>query len=447
MLEASYDTIVCGGGFAGVTAARELSRAGQSVLLLEARDRLGGRTWYKHDETHDRSLELGGTWVHWTQPHVFAEITRYRLDLIESLGAAAPERLIFRSDDKLRNVPWEDAFPILEDAIYRFCADARDVLPRPYELPPAAAVEIDLQSVQARLDQVDVSREQRDLLSALWSVFSSAHCSESGVIVMLHWFALSLFDVPTLFDATTRYKFKSGTRSLVDAIADDGDAEIRLSHPVGAIEQDDATVTVRCRSDETFAARAVVVTAPLNTLGAIEFRPALANAKQDFIAEGQASRGSKLWLRVRGDLPQPLLALGPDNETIQYAHTEEIFDDGQFLVAFGNDGAAIDVTSVEEAAPAVRRLLGDDVQLIATSGHDWLGDEFTRGTWPVLRPNQTTRYLQEIQRPEGRVFFAGSETATGWNGFIDGAIESGLRVARDVNSVLGTERLTAPAIA
>jgi monoamine oxidase len=249
-----------------------------------------------------------------------------------------------------------------------------------------------------------------------------------------------------MLDAVSRYKIKSGTRSLVDAIANDSRADLRLSHPVASIEQDDESATVRCRSEEAFRARSVVVTAPLNTLGAIEFEPQLELAKQSFIAEGQASHGSKLWLRVRADLPRPLFALGPDDEVLQYSHTEEVFDDGQLLVAFGNDAAAVDATSTESVDPAVRRLLGDQVELTVTSGHDWLADEFSRGTWPVLRPNQTTRYVPAMQRPEGRVFFAGSETANGWNGFIDGAIESGLRVAREVTAKLGTEQFAAQAV-
>ena len=87
--------------------------------------------------------------------------------------------------------------------------------------------------------------------------------------------------------------------------------------------------------------------------------------------------------------------------------------------------------------PPVRALLGD-VEVVATTGHDWLADEFSRGTWPVLRPNQTSRALRALQAPEGRIHFAGSETADGWNGFIDGAIESGLRAARQVQEALGT---------
>src|SRR5579871_4205719 len=72
--KASHDVIVVGGGFAGVTAAREAALRGRSVLLLEARDRLGGRTWTAPWE--GVPIEYGGGWVHWHQPHTWSEITR-----------------------------------------------------------------------------------------------------------------------------------------------------------------------------------------------------------------------------------------------------------------------------------------------------------------------------------------------------------------------------------
>jgi monoamine oxidase len=69
---ASYDNIVIGAGFTELCAARDLSRSGHNVLLIEARDRIGGRTYTS--PLHGHNVEMGGTWVHWTQPHVFHEI-------------------------------------------------------------------------------------------------------------------------------------------------------------------------------------------------------------------------------------------------------------------------------------------------------------------------------------------------------------------------------------
>jgi pseudooxynicotine dehydrogenase len=73
-----------------------------------------------------------------------------------------------------------------------------------------------------------------------------------------------------------------------------------------------------------------------------------------------------------------------------------------------------------------------EAEVVAAKGHDWTADPFAGGTWSVYRPGQLTRYLRELQRPEGRLFLAGSDVASGWNGFIDGAIETGLRVGREV---------------
>jgi monoamine oxidase len=82
---ADADVVVIGAGFAGLVAARELGRAGLGVLVLEARDRVGGRTWTDRRLGHD--LELGGTWVHWVQPHTWAEMTRYGREITRSPAA------------------------------------------------------------------------------------------------------------------------------------------------------------------------------------------------------------------------------------------------------------------------------------------------------------------------------------------------------------------------
>lgn len=73
----SYDAIVIGSGYAGLTAARDMALAGLSVMILEARDRIGGRTWTATIDGH--SFEIGGTYVHWAQPNFWREIARYQM--------------------------------------------------------------------------------------------------------------------------------------------------------------------------------------------------------------------------------------------------------------------------------------------------------------------------------------------------------------------------------
>jgi pseudooxynicotine oxidase len=98
------------------------------------------------------------------------------------------------------------------------------------------------------------------------------------------------------------------------------------------------------------------------------------------------------------------------------------------MIGFGRDAEACDATDLV----AVQRQLDEILpgyEALAATAHDWLADEFSRGTWAIHRPGWYTRHHAEMQKPEGRLLFAGSDLANGWSGFMDGAIESGLRSA------------------
>jgi len=235
-----------------------------------------------------------------------------------------------------------------------------------------------------------------------------------------------------MLDAVGIYGLR--TASLVEALAADARPEVRLSTPVAAIEQRDQRVNVTARDGQAFVASAVVVAVPLNTLAMIDFAPALGSEKQAVADRGQASRGVKLWAHVRGEL-EPFFFMAPDDHPITFLVTETVLDDGsQLLVAFGPDAGRLPPRDDWEVRRAVGELLPGGAEIVAVTGHDWWRDEFSRGTWSVFRPGQLIA-LPALQAPHGRVVFAGSDLANGWNGFMDGAIESGLRAARSVAQV------------
>jgi monoamine oxidase len=110
-------------------------------------------------------------------------------------------------------------------------------------------------------------------------------------------------------------------------------------------------------------------------------------------------------------------------------------DGGQLLVGFGRDAAVFDI----DDRPAIQRALDElhpGFEIVDAISHDWLADEFTRGTWAIHRPGWYTKHHAVMREPEGRLVFAGSDLADGWSGYVDGAIESGLRASRQVQALL-----------
>jgi pseudooxynicotine oxidase len=417
-----YDVIVIGGGFAGVTAARETTLGGKDTLLLEGRNRLGGRTW-----THrwnDTDIELGGGWVHWHQPHVWAEITRAGLGV--ELGEDAARAGWFVGDER-REGSIQERDAIAERGWDQFVDGVLEALPLPHD--PLHGVDglgrFDRLTIAERLDELDLDQEEHDVLAAELESLAHGHLDDAGAVAVLRWHALSGGSLALTQQTGGRITFLDGTQSLVQAIATKVPYEIRVDTPVAAVTQVGGHVEVHTRAGETLEAAKVVVAVPLNALGGIEFDPPLSETKRAGIELGQASRGIKIFIHARG---QPVFVNGIKPEhPFGYLDTEIIYpDETQLMIGFGYDAEICDATDL----PAVQRQLDEIIpgyEAIAAYAHDWLEDEFSRGTWAIHRPGWYTTYHAEMQRPEGSVLLAGSDFANGWAGFMDGAVESGLR--------------------
>ena len=126
--ELNTDVAIVGGGFAGVVAARELTRRDLTVCLLEGRERLGGRTWTV--DWHGAPTQLGGQWIHWVQPHVWAEITRYGLPLYRRPDVSRGHWLV---DGELRSDTFERFHEIYAPTWARLSEASQRFFPYPYE--------------------------------------------------------------------------------------------------------------------------------------------------------------------------------------------------------------------------------------------------------------------------------------------------------------------------
>ena len=419
------DVIVIGGGFAGVTAAREVALQGHSALLLEGRDRLGGRTWTA--DWNGQEIEYGGGWVHWHQPHVWSELTRGGIDVNLSDPEAAASWWV---GGERRSGTAEQRDAIAERGWNRFVAGCEKALPHPYEpLDGGAAMQrFDRQTILERIDELDLDVEEREVLLGECESLAHGFSHEAGAFAVVRWHVLSGSSLALTQYAGGRVTIRGGTRTLLNAIAGGARFETRLETPVAAVVQTAGGVEVTTSGGETLAARAVIVAVPLNTLGAISFEPGLSELKQEAIASGQASRGIKIFVRARGD-GTTQNAIRPGHEFGHLATEWRYADGTQTLIGFGVDGAAIDAADHRAVQAAMDTIL-PGYEVLDTTAHDWLGDPYARGTWAIHRPGWYTRFHAAMRQPEGRVVLAGSDLANGWAGFMDGAIESGLTSSR-----------------
>jgi monoamine oxidase len=418
----NHDVVVIGGGLAGLTAAREATLGGADALLLEARDRLGGRTW-----THrwnDTDIELGGGWVHWHQPHVWSEITRAGLAV--ELGEDAQGASWFVGEER-RSGTIAERDAIAERGWDQFVAGVEEALPLPHD-PLFASnrlARFDGQTIAERMVEIQLDEQEHDVLAAELESLAHGRLDDAGAVSVLRWHALSGGSLALTQQAGGRITFRDGTQSLIQAIASKAPFETRLSTPVATVKQRNGAVEVHTRAGETILGRVAIVAVPLNALGAIGFDPPLSQAKQKAIALGQASRGVKIFIHARGE-PRFQNAIKPGHP-FGYLDTELLYPDGtQLLIGFGPDGENCDAGDLAAVQRQLHEIL-PGYEALAATAHDWLADEFSRGTWAIHRPGWYTNHHGEMQRPEGSVILAGSDFANGWAGFMDGAIESGLR--------------------
>jgi pseudooxynicotine oxidase len=430
-----FDVIVIGAGFAGCTASRELAKAGYRVLVLEARNRIGGRTFSSEVEGHQ--FEFGGTWIHWSQPHVWAEMTRYAFGVIASTGAN-PDNTALLSEGRLVQAPASEVWPKLAAAMTRFCdvdgQDGRTVFPRPHDpFFSDAIAAYDGMSLQDRLNALNLPPLERDLVAAQLAINCHNDPRLGGFLDQLKWWALGDFDMGRLFDKLAVYKIAGGTGALARAILDDGKAELRLSTPVKSVVQRNHQTVVTTTDGETFTARATIVAVPLNVLASIAFTPGLPAARAAAAAQGHTGAGTKCYIKIRQKVGN-WMGQAPYPYPISLAWTDTQMDDGTLIVAFGPP-KGMDINDERGVEAALRGLL-PDASVEAVFGYQWEDDPFSRGTWCWYRPGMLTRYLRDLQEPSGALFFAGSDQAKGWRGFIDGAIESGFSAARQARSHL-----------
>lgn len=431
--------IVVGAGFAGLVAARELQTAGIDVQIVEARDRIGGRAWTR--ERLGRPLELGATWVHWMQPHIWTEITRYGQKVHPSPYC---DEAYWITDGEVKKGTEDDLDAALARPMAKIFERSREYFPNPYD--PLHILSEDFDGPEELREQFladdaagvldalrngEFTQEEIDLCDAYWSAGYIGDPNTGSALMAKQWAALSDHRLSLLDEQTLRFKLVKGMRGIYESIAADLHCPIRLSTPVTHVEHDQEGATVTLEGGEELSCDAVIVTAPLGALKTIRFSPTLPQQMRDVVERGWNSTGCKIWIKIKGH--HNVIAYAPSPAKIAVFRSEYFMDDGTTIcVGFGSHHDQVDLDD-----PTVGQAIVDqwrpDLEVVECTGHDWVADRWSGQAWATLRTGQFTEGWSLFRDAGSRLHFAGADWANGWRGVVvDGAIETGLRTAREV---------------
>ncbi|WP_228472712.1 flavin monoamine oxidase family protein [Streptomyces cyaneochromogenes] len=421
-----HDVIVIGAGFAGVTAARELSRGGLRPLVLEAQGRIGGRTYTA--EFAGEKVELGGAWFDEGHPHAWKELLHYGQ---QRTVDQAPEVAFFPAEQGYRAYAPAEGFGRLAELVTPVFDGSKEYFPRP--LDPFAREDLvgplDRTTLIERIDALNLAPVDRAWVTGNLGGLSGGS-ARGSLTQMAQWWALSDWNYDK-FSSATSSRLVHGTAAFIEAMLADADADLRLNSPVTRIEDNGSHVRVTTRRGTTYRARAAVVAVPVNVWNRITFAPGLPAEYRRLAEETVAvPSAKKIWLHLRSDQGLFYAAGAEGVPGIGDVIPTQRLGDGHLAYAFSTD-PALDVTDRAQIQASLRRW-APDTEVLAVRGHDWGNDPYARGGWTYKRPGQLTGPLRAVQRPVGRLSFAGSDIALGWSGWVDGAIESGLRAAGQV---------------
>ena len=427
-----YDVIVVGGGFAGVTAARDSMKNGYKTLLLEARNRLGGRTF--STEVDGLHVEFGGTWVHNTQPFVWSEIQRYGLEVKETLGAV-PDVMYQLLENGQRISLSEEQVGEAMAGWDIYTALARSLIPRPYDILYNKKDVLKAEKISAldHLNTLKLTPLQRAFNTGMIETICHNTADTISYTDILRLHLLGGGYLPTFMDSVLRFQLTEGTGALIDAITNDGGAEVRLSTTVKSVEDLGDKVVITTIRGEKISAGAVINCLPMNTIANVSFTPALPAGVIAAAKERHPGAGVKLYVKVKGDIGN--VAVVAPGMALNYALSYKQSKDYTVVLVLGSGSDELDIYDDESVEKALQPML-PGVEVLSILTYDWNSDPYSQGTWATYRPGWLEKYSADFQKEYGRLYFATGDHGEGWRSTIDGAIAAGAKASQKVNKLL-----------
>ena len=428
--------LVAGGGLAGLSAARGLIDRGAEVHVIEARNRLGGRVWTVRDDGFDAvPLEAGGEFIDGEHEDIRKLCADLGLELQQILREGFGLALDLRGRVQLFKTQrqiWNDFKQALSKE-----ADAFE------------AVECDWNSSVASLigrhslDALLRARQASDEVRAMAQGLRGFYLADADQISALPGVELSM--QPKDPGHVTLSRIKGGNDRLIEKLAAKKGLKVSLRLEVKRVEHHERGVTVAVADGNgkmsTIKSDYLVVATPAPILRDLEFTPALpASLRQALKAliPGPATKAHLLFDRSWWRKPGHPQAWGSNLDT-GAAWEAAGARPGVLTMLAGGRASKAFRDLLEEGGPQrlVRRLswLGEPEEVRDFRSTTWEMDRFARGGYAVFGPDFKPEWRAELSRSVGRVAFAGDHTSRDWQGYMNGAVESGHRAAREIETM------------
>ena len=448
--DTAVDVVIVGAGLAGLTAARELERSGAAVLVIEAQDRVGGRTMA--GRVAGTTVEMGGQWIGPGQRRISA--------LAGDLGAETfpthlPGRTVFCEGGRRSEYEEDGEIPFSDPAALREVEEAFGALSElargvPADAPWRAknAAELDGQTLETwKLGHAQSSGARFYFDLAVESLYACEPRDISLLGVLADIASSGSFEGLFEIEASAEeYRFVGGAQEIPVRLAEGLEGSVVLGSPVRRIVQEGGAVLVESVR-ASVRAGAVIVTVPPALRGRIEYVPALGPMHDGLsqrmpmgaVIKCHAVYGTPFWreagLNGRTESDTGPCRITCDNSfPADYAGVMTGFILGSDAREWGRREKGERETAVLEC---FARYFGEEARdPLGYAETDWGAEVYSRGGYAgVPTPGMLLDHGPALQEPVGRIYWAGAETSSEWSGYMEGAVESGQRASREALSV------------